>query len=111
MTYLQSMYDSVPECIVLFQEKLERANARHQFVLERVDSEDPYESGFDVICKGIRWHCFWDGVSDFISISENGKPLDGINRINYSARRAALKLVQDIHRSVLMGMPEDARIS
>lgn len=107
MSYLQSMYASVPESIVLFHERLKRENARHQFPIVRVHSEDPCESGFDLICDGIQWHCFWDGISDFISISENGKPREGINRVNYSASRAALKLVQDIHRSVLMRMPED----
>ena len=107
MTYFQSLYDAIPHSIELLNEKLKKENAKYRFDIRRIDTPEPTRFGFTITCEDVRWHCSWDGLSDFISISKNGKQLPGISRINYAANRAALKLVQDIHREKLMSMPED----
>ncbi|CAM5999223.1 unnamed protein product [Sphagnum balticum] len=80
MNYLQDMYDAIPDSILLFQEKLKNANCKGQFAIQRIDTDDPIETGFDVLCDDRRYHCFWDGRSEFISILENGTDWAGINR-------------------------------
>jgi hypothetical protein len=107
MAYFQTLYDAIPDGIAALNDKLRKENARYRFRVGRVDTPDPTKAGFDVTCQDITWHCFWDGASDFIGISEDGKRRAGISRINYAAGRAAAKLVQDIHREQLMRMPED----
>jgi hypothetical protein len=107
MTYFQSLYDAIPESIAAFTNKLRQERARHQFEFRRSDESDPANTGFDLSCDDIIWHCSWDGYSDFISIVENQESRAGISRINYAANRAAQRLVQDIHREKLMRMPED----
>ena len=107
MTYFQTLYDAIPDSIELLYEKLEREKAKYHFAIIRIDTPEPTKTGFTITCEDVTWHCFWDGISDFISISEKGKLCAGISRINYAASRAAAKLVQDIHREKLMRMPED----
>ncbi|MBS1955300.1 MAG: hypothetical protein JST89_14030 [Cyanobacteria bacterium SZAS-4] len=108
MTYMQTMYDSIPESIEILNLKLEKENAQNIFHMKRLDSMSPSTIGFELVCADIHWHCFWDGISDYISITEDDKMRPGINRINYAATRAAQKIVQDIHREKLMRMPENS---
>jgi hypothetical protein len=107
VTYMQTMYDAVPDSIESLNIKLQKENPKHVFEIKRLASQSPALTGFELVCDNIQWRCFWDGHSDFISITENGKMRPGINRINYAANRAAQRLVQDIHREKLMRMPED----
>jgi hypothetical protein len=107
MNYLQSLYDAIPASISLLEDKLSREGAQTRFKIQRIDTANPTETGFDITCDDLKWHYSWNRASDFIAISENGKKRAGINRINYSAKRAAVKLIQDIHREKLMSMPED----
>ncbi len=107
MTYFQTLYDAILDSITALNEKLKKEKAKYQFVVKRIDALDPTKTGFALTCEDITWHCFWDGISDFINIYENEKKCGGISRINYAAGRAAQKLVEDIHREKLMRMPED----
>jgi hypothetical protein len=108
MNYFQSLYDAIPKSILHLEERLSQGNLQDQISINRIDTDNPLETGFDIVCDNITWHCSWNRASDFISISENGKKRPGINRINYGANRAAVKLVQDIHREKLQRMPDDS---
>jgi hypothetical protein len=107
MTYFQTVYESIPEGVSLVHEKLRRWNEKHIFDVHTLPSNNPSSEGFDLKCDNIVWHCEYNPLTDYIEVTANGRKQTAIWRINYSAKVAAKKLVEDIHRSKLMSMPDD----
>lgn len=107
MTYFQTVYESISRSVTLVHEKLKRWNTTPIFDVTALHTENPTAQGFDLVCDDIIWHCSWNGSTDYIEVTENGKIHPAIWRVNYSAKVAAKKLVEDIHREKLMRLPED----
>ncbi len=107
MTYFQTVYESITPCVELVHEKLKRWNTKPIFDVKVLHADDPTTNGFDLVCDDVVWHCTWNRMTDYIEITEKGKTQPAIWRVNYSAKVAAKKLVEDIHREKLMRMPPD----
>jgi hypothetical protein len=107
MTYMQTVYESIPDGVSQLHEKLHRWNEKHIYDVARRETGDPATEGFDLQCDNIVWHCAYNTLSDYIEVTSNGQKETAIWRVNYSAKVAAKKLVEDIHRAKLMSMPED----
>lgn len=107
MTYFQDVYDAIPNSVELVRERRKERKEEHNFDVTVETTADPVLNGFDLRCQDIYWHCTWNGITEYIDISENGQPRSGIGRINNAAKTAAKKLVEDIHREKLFRMAPD----
>lgn len=107
MTYFQTVYESITPSVEVVHEKLKKWNTKPIFDVKVLPADDPTANGFDLVCADVAWHCTWNRMTDYIEITEKGHTQPAIWRVNYSAKVAAKKLVEDIHREKLMRMPED----
>ncbi len=107
MTYFKDVYDAMPESVELVLTTQRQRKTPLVFNVTVSESDNPVNNGFDVRCEDIVWHCSWNGITDYIEITEKGQKRPAIWRINYAAKTAAKRLVEDIHREKLMRMPED----
>lgn len=107
VTYFRDVYDAVIDAVPQVLDAYRRWNQQHIFNVERSESADPIESGFSLSCAGIVWDCRWNRLTNHVEAFENGRQVIGYNTVNNSAKTAAKRLVEDIHRAKLMSMPED----
>jgi hypothetical protein len=107
MTYFQDVYDAIPDCVEPMQKKHKEWEEPYIFDVSRAETNDPVTNGFDLRCEDVVWHCSWNGISNYIEITENGQTRPAIWRVNYAAKTAANRLVEDIHREKVMRLPEN----
>ena len=106
MTYFKDVYNAISPSIELVCNNQKQRKQDPRFDVELIQTESPVEDGFYLKCDNILWHVRWNGIKNYVEAFQDGRQVTGYNNVNNSAKTSAQRLIEDIHRTKLMSMPE-----